>query len=707
MHQPYYRDLATGECSMPWVRLHGTKDYLDMVKRLEAYPSIHQTVNVVPSLLDQLEEYLPPHNQSDHFLDLSRKPALELTEHEQRFVLSWFFMANWETMIPHHPRYGDLLAKRGLDLRESDWPDILKRFKPQDYLDLQVWFNLVWIDPWLRQQDPLLTSLETKGHRFTEEEKCQVLHKQLELMQQIVPTYRAAQDRGQVELTTSAYYHPILPLLCDLKSAHEALPNLPLPNEQFRHPDDAAWHLSHALTRHEQAFGRRPQGLWPPEGSVSEEMARLCITHRLRWIATDEELLWRTLRTSPTPVLRYRPHRLARPDGQLALVLRDRELSDLIGFTYSRWDPQLAARDLMQRLDRIRQSLRDEPHPALVSIILDGENAWESYPGDGHEFLSAVYAALTADERFRTVTVGEFLDRYPLDQTPSLPTLAAGSWIDGNFATWIGHREKNDAWVKLAETRAALADVDPQRHSPEQRERAWRSFYVAEGSDWMWWFGDTHSSAQDAEFDRLFRLHLSNVYRFLEQAIPPSLDVPIKRVGGYAVLHPTGPVHPKIDGLETTYYEWLYAGRIDLRKGYTTAHRGSQCLLGLWYGFETTHSYWRIDLDADTLKQLGQWEIRVDLLDRGLVVQLTGEREALKRAVLQRQDGQTEEIHAVYARILEMAIPLAALGIHPSETVELRLTLLEQGEPREQHPVHGVYHVLIPPEEFESQLWSV
>jgi len=362
MHQPYYRDPVTGECSMPWVRLHGTKDYLDMVKVLEGFPTIHQTFNLVPSLIDQLEEYLPPANLSDHFLDLSRKPAADLTASEKRFLLEWFFLANWDQMVKPYPRYHDLLVKRGLKVHEEAWSDAVKQFKVQDCLDLQVWFNLAWIDPWLRQQDPQLAALEAKGSQFTEADKQLVLSKHLDILQQILPVYRAAQERGQIELTTSPYYHPIVPLLCDVRQAQVALPHLPLPQLAFRHAEDAHWHLTSALKRHEALFGKKPSGCWPPEGSVSEELVHLAIEMGLRWIATDEDILWRTLKTSRSLSVLYRPHLLRRKGGQVAIVFRDRELSDLIGFVYSQWEASIAVQDFIARLKGSTSSLRWRKH---------------------------------------------------------------------------------------------------------------------------------------------------------------------------------------------------------------------------------------------------------------------------------------------------------------------------------------------------------
>ena len=706
MHQPYYRDLVTGECSMPWVRLHGTKDYLDMVSLLEAFPTIHQTFNLVPALLDQLEESLPPARLSDLFLDLSKKPAAELTEAERRFLLEHFFMANWEHMVKPYARYHDLFVKRGVLVEEQAWPDRLKRFKPQDYLDLQVWFNLVWIDPWLRHQDPALAKLEAKGSSFTEAEKQQVLDAQLAILQRILPAYRAAQQRGQVELTTSPYYHPIVPLLCEVRNAHMALPHLPLPEVTFHHPEDARWHLRQSVARHQTLFGRRPAGLWPPEGSVSEELVQLALEAGFRWLATDEEILWRTLKVTRSPSLLYRPHLVRRAGGTLAIVFRDRELSDLIGFVYSQWNPSLAIQDFLKRLEGISRQFRSEKTPALVSIILDGENAWEFYPRDGHEFLRGLYEALARDERFRVVTVNEFLERFPADHHPSLPPLFAGSWIDGDFATWIGHPEKNTAWTHLARARQELATTRrPQEPGQGTPEQAWRSFYVAEGSDWMWWFGDTHSSAQDEEFDRLFRTHLANVYRFLGQEAPAWLQTPIKTNVVQPVHEPTAVITPTIDGLDTSYYEWLYAGRLDLRKHYAAIHRGRQLLHVLYYGFDQTQGYFRLDVDRKGLSSLDRWRLVFDLPDANaqIVVQAapgTGATAGLSGPHPQR-------LVCAYQQILELTVSKHRLALKPGGSFALRLVLYEGEDALERYPAHGSFRVPVPPADFEAHAWSV
>ncbi len=695
MHQPYYRDLVTGACSMPWVRLHATKDYLDMVKILEPFPNIHQTFNLVPSLLDQLESYLPPSNQSDAYLEVSRRRADELSEAEQRFILQWFFLANVERMIKPHPRYHDLLAKRGMHFREEDWPELKKRFKTQDYLDLQVWFNLTWIDPWLRSQDAQLMRLEAKGAQFSEEEKHYVLDRHLTLIAEVIPAYREAAKRGQIELTTSPYYHPIMPLLCDLRSVHMALPHLTLPEVKFKHPEDARWHLEEALSRHERAFGERPQGVWPPEGSVSEEAVKLAMDLGVRWIATDEEILWRTLKQPRSASMLYRPHLLRRKAGQAAIVFRDRELSDLIGFVYSQWDPIVAVSDFLERLAEIHEQFRSAAHPALASIILDGENAWESYPNDGYPFLHELYRRLAADERFRCVTVSEFLKQFPVDQAESLPDLFSGSWIDGNFATWIGHPEKNIAWSHLSKARQDLAHLDRRT---EVHHRAWSSLAIAEGSDWMWWFGDTHFSAHAYEFDALFRTHLTNAYRQAGMEPPQALQQPIRRKTVVLAHHPTGLTQPTLDGRATSYYEWLYAGRIDLLRQYGAMHRAEQCLRDFYYGFDQTRCYFRIDLDTVALAAHAPWTLEL-ATPHGVCARITAAQDLQARA--------TRPATCALDRLLEVAVPATSLQHAQGATLALTIRLFYGEREVERYPEHGAFELITSLEGLEAHAWSV
>ncbi|MBI2093237.1 MAG: glycoside hydrolase [Candidatus Omnitrophica bacterium] len=718
MHQPYYRDMVSGACSMPWVRLHATKDYLDMVTILEAFPSIHQTFNLVPSLLDQLQDYLPPKNHSDEFLDLSRKAAADLSSHDQRLILQRFFMANLERMIRPYPRYHDLLAKRGGHVTEEDWPKVQSRFKTQDYLDLQTWFNLSWIDPWLRSQDNELTRLIHKGHHFSEEEKQYVLKKHLELIAQVIPAYRQAAQRGQIELSCSAYYHPILPLLCELRNAHAALPHLPLPEKPFHYPQDARWQLRLALERHHSEFGQYPKGSWPPEGSVNEDVGVIAAEANLEWIATDETILWRTLKSPRSPGMLYRPHWLKRQGRELAVLFRDRELSDAIGFVYGQWDPRIAAEDFCRRLAKIHESTQSLPHPALASIVLDGENAWEFYANDGHDFLTCLYQQLSRDERFRCVTISEYLNQSGWPRNESLPTLFSGSWIDGNFTTWIGHPEKNAAWVHLSHAREAIGSL---KTDTPNYETALKSLGAAEGSDWMWWFGDTHFTAQADEFDRLFRMHLINSYQLLGLEVPQALKSPIRKVPASTRCQPTGVLHPTIDGRESSYYEWLYAGRLLLRQQYGAIQRSEQYLQSLWYGFDETHQYIRLDVDRDRLLRLNDWRIEVLFAskeqERVIVVEpqthqkdsssITGANPVPLRLRIDATAADGKWLRGALGQILELAVASNRIPVLEKELLHVAVSVYDGKELLERHPAEGGFELNASLVDLEAQAWMV
>ncbi len=391
MHQPFYKDLVTGEYVLPWVRLHAIKDYYDMVAMLDKFPGLKQNFNLVPSLLLQIEDYVYG-KVSDNALLLSKKPAAELTEEERVKILREFFMANWDTMIRPYPRYQELLIKRGRFVPLPEIVRVAKKFSVQEMLDLQVWFNLAWCGNACRQPNLLPAELIKKDRNFTEEDKMNLLAQQQELMSRIIPKYKEVSDRDQIELSTTPFYHPILPLLCDNNIARVASPDIFLPERKFSHPENAEAQVELAVRYHQERFGKSPEGMWPSEGSVSEDIVPIIARHGIKWIATDEGILRRSLegqRASSAEL--YRPYSFEK-DGQfLNLVFRNRHLSDLIGFTYSRWKGEEAAQDLIRHLHHIRLALPEGGGPYLVSIILDGENAWEYYPHNGRDFLNSLY----------------------------------------------------------------------------------------------------------------------------------------------------------------------------------------------------------------------------------------------------------------------------------------------------------------------------
>lgn len=506
MHQPYYKDLLTQEATLPWVRLHGIKDYLDMVKVLERYPLVHQTFNLVPSLLEQIEDYTN-RNIKDKFFSLSYKEAVSLTQEEEHFILENFFSINRENVISRFPRYYELYCKK----------EYQQVFSQQDYLDLQVWFNLAWTDPYFRNSIPELKSLVAKGRFFREEEKHVALDKQIEILEDIIPTYKKFMDSGKVEFSVSPYYHPILPLLYNTNTAKEANNKSILPKLKFSHPEDVGAQIAQAVKFYRDRFGVDPCGMWPSEEGVSEHILPFIINSPIKWIVTDEAVLFKSLKLNKRDgrVL-YQPYLLRRKEGDLNIVFRDRNLSDLIGFVYHRWKAEVAVTDFMGHLKNT--SLAFPREDLLLTIAMDGENAWEYYVNDGHDFLELLYQRLSECEFVKTTTIREYLKDHP--PTREIKRLAAGSWIYGEFSKWINHPLKNKAWDYLSLARQELEEMKVK--NLKIPELAWKQIYVAEGSDWFWWYGDNQ-----ADFDRLFRLHLANFYAIIGKDIPAYLKRPL------------------------------------------------------------------------------------------------------------------------------------------------------------------------------------
>ena len=508
MHQPYYKNLLTQVSEVPWVRLHGTKDYLDMVEILGKYPKIHQTFNMVPSLLEQVEDY-PQGTVRDRFLELSYKPAAQLTHQDKQFLLDRFFSINRDRVIATHPRYYELYLKYSAK----------REFSEQEFLDLQVWFNLAWIDPMFRLKFPELRAIVNKGRFFTEEEKITVLTKQKDILEDIIPTYRKFIESGQIELTITPYYHPILPLLYNSNIAKEANNKAFLPRERFAFPQDAKAQVDTAVQFYQKRFGVPPQGMWPSEEAVCEHIVPLFMQSGIRWIVADEGILFKSMKSKIRDTqLLYQPHILKRKEGDLNVVFRDRNLSDLIGFVYHFWENKSAVDDFLSHLQNIHDAFKGRN--MLVTVAMDGENAWEYYPNDGHDFLNLLYQRLSEASFLKTVTVSEYFRMF----TPShqIKRLAAGSWIYSEFGKWIGSPQKNKAWEYLARARQELENVINAQPKGIDMDLAWKQMYICEGSDWFWWYGDNQM-----DFDMLFRMHLSNFYTIIGHPIPEYLKYPL------------------------------------------------------------------------------------------------------------------------------------------------------------------------------------
>lgn len=432
MHQPWYKDPETNEYILPWVRLHSLKSYYPMIKLAQQFEA-SVTFNLVPSLIKQIEEYVAGKAKEGPLTRSMFEDIPERLKTEQ---------------------YKKIVTKQKLSQK--------------DRLNLAILFELAWFHP--LDLDNELKEI-AKKKQFTNEDMELIKQKEASIMREIIPNYKDAQAHGNVEITTSPYYHPIVPLLCDtfvVRGMHT------LPKRRFRHPEDARKQIKRALNFYKERFGALPNGMWPSEGAVSEEAIRIIREAGLQYALMDEEVIRRAGATNV-----YMPYKF----DDIVVIGRDRTISDLISFTYQDWNAKDAVTDLCSRLYRIWSN-----NPGgLIAIILDGENSWPQYYEDGLPFLETLYHTISKEKNFKFTTISEYIRNYPPKN--SLERLATGSWL-GDLRRWIGKAAKNKAWDALTYVRDKVGPCE--------------EIYIAEGSDWFWWYGDENPKA----FDELFRKYL-------------------------------------------------------------------------------------------------------------------------------------------------------------------------------------------------------
>jgi len=706
LHQPDYRDAQTGQPLLPWVRLHACRAYSDMAAALEKFEKVKAVVNFAPSLLLQLEAWLSG-SAVDLHEALASRPAESLTQEERALLLRDSFSADWEVWVRPVPRYAELLEKRGADLRRVDLLERQARFTPQDLRDLQVNFLLAWMGFAARREEPFVKALAGKERGFSEDEKVELIAAQRRIGARILPRWKALASRGQVELTCSPLNHPILPLLVDTDSARRAMPDVALP-PRFAHPEDAREQIVRGLAVAERMFGARPEGMWPSEGSVSPEVIDLLASCGVRWCATDEGVLARSdlLPAEALPPgmrAHYRPY-LAGSKGDVCVLFRDRELSDLIGFRYARSAPDAAASDLVRRIT-------SAGNEALVTIALDGENPWEHYPRSGEAFLEALYTALSNAPNPTVLPRDELRERKP---PARISRIHSGSWIDANFRIWIGHPEDNAGWTLLGAARNALEQAE-MTVGLEQIEAARAELFVAEGSDWFWWYGDDFVTESAATFDALFRGRIAQAYRALGLPVPTALGTPIiapsKDLANAAavIVQPRRLIQPLIDGYSRNYYEWAGAGQY--RPGSTiggSMFQGRSAYEQLWFGFSKSELFLRLDAAPGT--QIGG-EVQV------IVARLLGDRREEKsaRVLLTKGGGDLPVVDEMGARcgvartgvLVELALSLSALGLFPGNRISLVVRVLRGDLELERLPRLGELETVVPDRRFEQAHWQV
>lgn len=689
MHQPMYTDPSTGEAILPWVRLHATHAYTDMAAMLERHPQVRATVNFVPSLVEQLEAAARG-DLRERYLDATRQRPEEMTAEQRAFIVRQHFMADHELCVKPYPRYRELLERRDRSPQSID----LTSFGAQDIRDLQLWFNLTWMGFAARAEEPDVAALIAKGTGFDEQDKQRLLDAQQRIVRGVLPRWGRLAREGRVELSTTPYYHPILPLLCDSDAARRAMPDATLP-PRFSWPQDAHAQVRLALARHEQAFGVRPAGMWPAEGSLSPEALEVLAGEGVRWVATDEGNLFRS---QPTPAHRgalYQPFSCQTTRGEIALGFRDRALSDRIGFTYAKLPPDDAVRDFHDLLKHAEREARAArvAHPT-VFVILDGENAWERYPGKGEAFLDGLYRMLGAE--FETVTMSDALAK----PTGQVTRIHSGSWIESNYRIWISHPEDNLGWELLGQVRALVAKHEAAGDvAPERIEQAKRLLYSAEGSDWFWWYGDDFSTDNAAEFDALFRERLRQAAALVGETAPPRVSEPISsraRAQGPRAgpILPTALVHPTIDGRADAYAEWLGAGRLRPSGGQGAMFQGESILRSLYFGCDLEHLFVRVDVP----KSLVGSTLRVSVNGRDVDIEI--HEQGHLAVPLERARGAFDEL-------VELALPLASLGLNPRERIELAVAIRRGDAEVERLPRTGSVSFEVPDADYERRHWIV
>lgn len=707
MHQPQYRDPESGRYVLPWTRLHALKDYWGMVETLREFPGFHATFNVVPALGIQLEEYATG-NFNELWFSLAFKNAHALTREDKTEIIARAFQVNHERLMARWPRFVELYEWS----QPAGGAQALVTFTPRDWRDLQLLSQLAWMEESWLEKDDVVCRLASKGKDYTEEDKSALKKKQQELLGLVLPAYRDAARRGQISITTTPFYHPILPLICDSDIARVANPGTPLPRRAFRRPEDAREQLQLAREYHEKIFGTKPAGLWPSEGSVSDQSLTIAAEEGFEWFGTDEGVLGRTLNVGffrdsngiPANADRlYQPWRVQLGAKSIIGLFRDHHLSDLIGFVYSRMDAKAAAADLHVRMRQLGEKVSGD-QPLTICLFLDGENAWEYYPGNGRAFLREFYARIQGDQDFRALTAAEAIAA--AGEIPATTGIFPASWINANFDVWIGHLEDVAAWELLWDAREAYARAFESRKkgrpgAPTETAMkvAHDSLLAAEGSDWCWWFGPEHSTANDAEFDALYRKHLTAIYLALGQLAPEELAKPIKRRPEHAVqLVPTGILNIRIDGRETSYFEWLGAGLYSPERRGGSMHGRVFYLHELRYGFEEGRFCVRIDPFAEALTELEDPEFRISIgaaeevtmvvkLQRGRLQEFAVEKE---RVCLLNPKAVAE---AAFERILEVAIQKDQINLKGQSKLKLGVALWHGGLPVDVLPVEGFLDV--------------
>lgn len=675
MHQPYYKDDLKNIIYMPWVFLHAIKDYYELPWLQSQFPKIKATYNLVPSLLVQLKEY-ESFDVKDRFLMLIKKEPQSLSYEEKSFLLCNLFHANPHTMIKPLSRYYQIYLKRNrMSLKEQ-----IDQFSHEEILDLEVLFLLAWCGNYLRENNEIVKKLLKNAQHFSQDDKIELLNALFEFIKEILPFYQKLQNNGQIELSTTPFYHPILPLLVDMQNGVLANKDAKIPSFKRALRSYADIHVELAVSYFKELFGFLPKGFWPAEGSISSEALEILADNGAIWAASDEEIIFKTKKSDDRGLI-YKKYWLHSFGRSIGLLFRDKALSDAIGFIYYKMNPKDAVNDFISRLRAIYEA-RDSS--CVVPVILDGENAWESYENNAKEFFIELYSRLSNLDWCECV---RFLDIFENGSIPTeeLYSLEPGSWIGGDFHIWLGEPEENRAWEYLYKAHLVLeqkrVEVDEKLYQKAKKE-----LLIAQGSDWFWWYGDDHYTPLKDEFDFIFRTHLINIYELLSLPVPNELYKPISKLSktqhGYP---PKNSLSIILDGKESYFFEWKEAGYIDLTPRFGAMSTNSVILKKLFYGIDESFLFLRIDGELKHLLHKN-----VDLIlsfIKPIEAQFTI---PLKMGIF-KKDG----LEAVFCDFIESKIELNVVWDEVSDELELVIYLLKDSKELEVVPIHGSLNLQI------------
>ena len=649
LHQPDYAPVPDGGPLLPWTRLHALRNYGDLIDVLGRHPAVRSTLDLDAVLLERFVSYEDGSARPDPFLRAARRDPADLTFEERRFVVTAFLDVRRAVLARDLPRLHELAARRGQYGAKVVPDSVVARFGNDDLRDLQMLFHLAWCGSLLRADDRVQGWIE-RGRSYTEDDKHALLDLQAVFLAGLAGRLRALASAGHVELSTGPYYHPAMPLVCDVESAHESDPKLRLPAHEFAHPEDVLTQLDAARDRFQGTFGHGPVGGWSPEGAISEASLAALRTGGWAWTASDEAVLFRSIgeRASERGRRRSRTlHRVWRAEDGPVVLFRDAGLSKVIAEEYGIWNPDLAAADFVHRVQRIRREAAEDAAVRTVTVTIDGENAWDDHPGGCVAFLDALFSRLeVASSDIVTIRADEAA--VGTSDAP-LAGVISGSWVDGGLDTWVGSPAANRAWDLLAETRAAVA---ADRGQPRVTDDAWRAVLAAESSDWFRWFGARAPVPFAADLDVCFRGHLIRAWNEIGREPPEQLAEPLLGHEEERFCAPAGPIRPVLAGRVTDWFEWLAAGRVDATEGLVGAT--AVPVRSLHFGGDGAYLYLRLD----------PWEAPVSAGLAGALVRICfpGWPDRTLTAVAPGSGASASGgVRLAADQVLEIAVPVARL----------------------------------------------